>query len=115
MIVGLWLEAFALTFALEGPLATALLGRRGGVPWRRRLGLTLFANLVTHPAVWFIFPELGLPYWRTVALSELWAWLGEAAFYATASPRLRWPRALLVSLAANATSFLVGLAYYRLV
>ena len=42
--------------------------------------LTLFAQLVTHPLVWFVFPYIvGLRGGTATVLSELWAWVAEAA------------------------------------
>ena len=47
----------------------------------RRVGLALLGNALSHPAVWFVFPALGLGWVATTALSETWAWLVEGALY----------------------------------
>jgi hypothetical protein len=73
------------------------------------LALVLFANLASHPAVWFIFSQpflIGTPEYTLVV--EGWAVACEAAFYFVVLRGLSLPRAILVSLAANAASFLVG-------
>jgi hypothetical protein len=87
--------------------------RPAGVRWPRRLALTVFANLLTHPAVWFVFPALRLTYWPTVGISELWAWLGETAFWAAVLPALGWRRALVASLCSNLASFALGWLLFR--
>ncbi len=106
--VDLWFKAFLLTLAVEVPLVAFLL--RGYEPSRSRLVLlALFANLASHPAVWFIFTQLllvGTPEYLVVA--EGWAVAAEAVFYWAVFRGLSAPRAILVSLAANAASFLLG-------
>jgi hypothetical protein len=76
-----WLFAFLLTVVVEAPVVLALT-RDSGVPVAKRFALAFFAQLVTHPLVWFVFPAIpGLRGSTALALSEAWAWLGEAAFY----------------------------------
>jgi len=107
---GAWLIAFLVTVAVETPIVVAL--TRGHIlgPTRRAL-IAVFAQLVTHPLVWFVFPRLvGLTGRSSLALSELWAWLAEAAFYVVVLPGLSPSRALGVSAIANGASILVGLA-----
>jgi hypothetical protein len=104
----LWLRAFLFTLLFELPVAVWLL-RQAEPSLRRRIPLIVFANLATHPAVWFIFPELDLPYLPTVVLAELWAWWIEAAFFFLVM-RTTARRAVLVSGLANATSLALGLA-----
>lgn len=112
----LWLKAFALTCLVEVPLAAWLFrGARQGPA--RRVGLAFFANLASHPAVWFVFPTLGLAYNHAVALSECWAVASEAVFYALAldadraapPASARWLRAAGVALVVNGLSFAIGL------
>jgi hypothetical protein len=106
---GAWLIAFLLTVAVETPIVVALT-RGHSVTAGRRALIALFAQLLTHPLVWFVFPRLvGLTGRSSLALSELWAWLGEAAFYAVVLPGLSPARALGVSALANAASLLVGM------
>lgn len=105
VIVGLWLRAFVFTQIIEAPIYRRMLG----VSWGRALAPSARA----HPAVWFLFPllrRLGIDYVPMVILAELFAWLAEALFLARTQPRVPVRKALLVSLVANATSVLLGLA-----
>ncbi len=109
----LWSRAFALTLVLEGLLVVP--GLRAAQPsLPRRFALLLFANLATHPIVWFVLPEFPLRYSAMVALAELWAFCAEAAFYAMVVERLSWRRGVLLSLAANGLSLLGGIALRKL-
>lgn len=103
-----WLPAFLLTLAVEVPIAAYLL-RRAEPDLPRRVLLVVFANLLTHPSVWFVFTQLfliGTPEYTLAA--EAWAIAIEALFYAIAIRGLtpRW--AIAVALAANTASFAVG-------
>jgi hypothetical protein len=104
-----WLRAFAVTLAVELPLATWLLAP-GGASVPRRVSLVFLANLATHPIVWFVFPELSLSYPVNLCLSETWAVLIEALAFSTAMPALGVRRAFGVSALANGVSYGVGLA-----
>ena len=105
-----WLLAFVLTCALELPVV--LLAMRGREPQPKRvLGVALVGQLLTHPLVWFAFPALPLlgqeeRFW----LSELFAWLAEAALYAGLLAGVSPWRGLGVSGVANAISLAAGLA-----
>jgi hypothetical protein len=108
--VDVWFRAFVLTVVVETPIA-ALVLRRAEPSWPRLLVLILFANLATHPAVWFIFTQpLLLGTWSYMAVVEGWAVAAEALFYWAAFRGLPARRAIGVSLLANAASFLVGQA-----
>lgn len=100
--------AFLLTESIEVPLY--LYGMRGDSPLHWRLAAAFGASAVTHPAVWFVFPALSLPYWAYFAIAETFAvvveWLYLRAFGV--------PNALLLSLLANATSAGVGLILHAL-
>ncbi len=104
-----WLVAFLLTVAVEVPIAVRMLRGRDPGGWRLAV-LVVFANLATHPAVWFVFPQLFLigTLSFTVA-AELWAVAAEAVFYATAFRGVSPLRALGTAVVANAASFVVGL------
>ncbi len=107
--VDTWFRAFLITVAVEAPLATLLL-RRCEPRLPRLLLLILFANLASHPAVWFIFTQLllvGTPEYLLVA--ETWAIACEAVFYWAAVRDVPVRRAIVTSLVANLGSFLVGL------
>ncbi|HVU04942.1 MAG TPA: hypothetical protein VHE30_24495 [Polyangiaceae bacterium] len=104
-----WARAFALTLVVEWAVAIPLL-RRFGASLPRVVALVTFAQLVTHPVVWFVLPGLPVPRLAFLVVAETWAWLGEALFYAVTLPALPRRRALGVALLANATSLGLGLA-----
>jgi hypothetical protein len=103
-----WFTAFVLTVAVEVPIVLVLL--RASEPRLVRVaGLAVFANLATHPVVWYVISQLLLV--GTVAYvvaAELWAVAVEAVFYRIAIVELPLGRAALVAVAANAASFAVG-------
>jgi hypothetical protein len=106
----LWLRAFLLTFAVELPIVVSLL--RGQAPDLVRLTLlVLFANLATHPLIWFVATQ-PLEYGTTeyTVVTEAWAVAAEAVFYWAAVAGVSGRRAFLASLLANAASFAVGVA-----
>jgi hypothetical protein len=103
-----WFRAFLLTLAVEVPIV-ALLLRRLEPSRTRLLVLVLFANLATHPAVWFVFTQfflIGTPGYVVVA--EGWAVGAEAVFYWAAFRGVSVRRAVAVSLVANLASFVAG-------
>lgn len=102
-----WLIGFGLTLLIELPLATWMLKAVEARLWRRLL-LVAFANVVTHPLVWFFFPRIPVTHTAHLALSELWAFGAEALFYWVVLDRLGTRRAVLTSLLANGTSFALG-------
>jgi hypothetical protein len=110
-----WLVAFLITVAVEAPI---VLGLTRDVTMRvsRRFLLIVFAQLATHPLVWFVFPRLvGLTGRTSTLLSELWAWLAEAVFYTLAFPGLTAPRAVGISALANGASVAAGLLLANLI
>ncbi len=106
--VELWFRAFVLTVLVETPIVAYAL--RPYEPSRLRLVLLIvFANLASHPAVWFVFTQLflvGTP--EYVVASEGWAVGLEALFYWAAFRGVSVRRAIAVPLLANAASFLLG-------
>jgi len=100
-VVARYLGLLALTLAVELPLAAALAGseRRGDVT---RACLAL--NLLTHPIAAGLAWLAGVD-WLTLELGVL----AVEALGCRAVTRLRWPRAVLVSVAANAASAAPGL------
>jgi hypothetical protein len=104
-----WLRAFLLTVAIECPLVM-LLTAQSHVAWPKRACLVLAAQLMTHPSVWYVFPAIpGLPRYATLVLSELFAWLAEAAFYAMVDVAPTKLNAVGVAGLANGTSLGIGL------
>lgn len=105
-----WLLAFVLTCALELPVVLFATWGSEAKP-RRVIGVVLAAQLLTHPLVWFAFPRLPLlspegRFW----LSELFAWLAEAALYAGLLSTVSAWRGVGISGIANAISLAAGLA-----
>lgn len=101
-----WLRAFVLTLLIEAPIA--LYGFKS-VKLQRRLGGFMLANILSHPALWFIFPRFE-PYmlWLVVAESAVIVieWLVYAnLFRSMCSQRY----ALIVSAVANIASTVLGL------
>lgn len=124
--VGMWARAFAFTAAIEIVVAALLFAlllrvgldkdaapgsteRRPFARWARLIGLLFFANLASHPAVWFVFPSLDLSYPAMVAWAETWAVASEAIFYWLVFSDVGLGRAVGVSLVANGSSFGLGL------
>lgn len=106
--VDIWFRAFVVTVLVEAPIVVVLL-RRFEPASSRLLALALFANLVSHPAVWFIFSQpllIGTAEYAVVV--ETWAVAIEAVFYwlVVRGTPARW--AIGASLVANAASFLLG-------
>ncbi len=106
-------EALLLSAAIEGPLAFAVVAFarwpcRG--PFHVAIA-TMLATAVTHPQLWsaslWLYPRIG--YWPTVGCAEALVILVEAAIIAWAAG-LSPLRALTVSIVANGTSTLTGLA-----
>lgn len=124
-----WAWAFGFTVAIEVVIASILFTRVLGVAlgegarasdenappparWARIAHLSaviFYANLASHPAVWFVFPNLGLSYSSTVLAAELWAVASEAILYWLVLSNVRLGPATGVSLVANGGSFGIGL------
>jgi len=102
-----WARAFALTLAVEEAVVLAMT-RRDSEPWAKRAGLVAFANLATHPAVWFVFPLVLTHDTTRLVASETWAVVLEAVFYAL-TMKMSAGRAFGVSAIANAASFGAGI------
>jgi hypothetical protein len=104
-----WLFAFAFTQLVETGIYVQAVGDR---PWRERLAIGLGASAITHPLVWYVIPDVGssfgLGWWTTIAIAETFAVVVEAGWLAAFGVR----RAFLWSLAANMTSFSLGLFGY---
>jgi len=108
----LWLRGFALTLALELPVAVPLLASVEPSRLRRAMAV-LLVNLATHPLVWFFFPHLGWPWSRVLWAAEGWAFGFEVIAYRVIFSSATWRRCALVSVAANLSSFLLGLVAGR--
>ena len=95
-----WLEAFALTVAIELPLVMCIAPRGHR---RRVLGDGLAANLLTHPCAWWAVLAAGAPW----LLVEAVVCAVEAAVYCGAS-KISLRRALVASLVANSVTAAIG-------
>jgi len=100
--------ALLLTLAVEVPVAVGLVRRRrwGAASPAHVALVAAGASLVTHPLLWMALHRLhGLP---ALVAAEAAVVVVESAAYAWAAG-LRARHALIVSAAANATSFGTGL------
>ena len=103
-----WFAAFLLTLVVEVPIGVVLLRRAEPNPLRAA-ALVVFANLVTHPIVWFVWTQVFLVGTvEYVVAAEAWAIAAEAVFYAVVVPGLGPGRAVVIAVVANAASFAVG-------
>jgi hypothetical protein len=94
-----WLVAFFFTQLFEIPIYFRI---------TRSFRVSFLASAMTHPLVWFVFPQLmgfGVSYGVMVALAEIFAVLAEAWWLKVNDV----PRALLWSFLANAFSATCGL------
>jgi len=101
------LAAFGLTLAVELPwygagLVTLRLVRR----WWWALALGLLINAVSHPLLWWTLAPH--PSWAWLAGAEVGVWLLETLLL-WAAVRRDLGLLLVLSLAANASSLLIGL------
>lgn len=103
----LWFHAFVVTLGVELVVAVPLL-RKAEPSWIRRVGAVLFANLASHPLVWFVIPRFGLGHISTDIVCEAWAIGLELVFYQFVF-RIGFVQALSVSALANGASLAVGL------
>lgn len=104
--VTLWSHAFAVTLLIELLVAVPLLGR--GRPLLHRVGAVAAAQLLSHPSVWFVWPELGLQRTAYLLLAETWAVVTELLLYRLIYTELAWSRVLAVSALANGASLAVA-------
>ncbi len=99
-----WFRAFCFTQLIEVPIYGKLLGIRPSIAFG--------ASMLTHPYVWFVFPPLvfgwGGNYVVMCVVAEVFAWLGETAYFAHYFG-VPIKRAAVGSLVANGTSFGLGL------
>lgn len=103
-----WLPAFVLTVLVEGVVVVVGLRPTGVAIWRLAL-ISLFANLATHPSVWFVFTQLFLVgTTEYLVVAEGFAVVVEALFFWVVLPGLTPRRAIVVAVAANAASFVTG-------
>jgi hypothetical protein len=105
-------EALCLSAAIEAPVAYATV-RFARWPCRGPLyaaAASALATALTHPLLWALalWAYDRMPAWQALLGLEALVVLAEAVPIAWIA-RLRWRQAILVSLLANAASFLSGL------
>lgn len=96
-----WLAAYAFTQLVEVPIYVAATRGRS---LAQRLAIAFGASAVTHPFVWFVWPELVRPYLLFVVVAEVFAIAVETAWLAAFDVK----KPLAWALGANLVS--VGLA-----
>jgi hypothetical protein len=107
-----WLTAFVWTNALELPVYVLALRRRFDCWWMPCV-LAFVLNVVTHPALWYVFPRIS-PFWLYAVCGEAAVVCIEAVGVKLALRKRGTMRfAFGVSLAANTVSTVVGLALTR--
>lgn len=89
---------------LEAPVYFLMLKNR---PWRERIAFWISANLVSYPAVFFIFPHLDWARWACELGAEIWAPLSEVAVGRFILPKFSW-RDVLTVICANLFSWGLG-------
>jgi len=112
-----FLKALLLTVSLECFMAVLLkkfFGRRlklSSFSYVRLIGFVAIASTLTLPYAWFILPAFfsGLTY---ILIAEVSVTLIEAAFYGF-TMRLPWWSAVIIAVAANAFSYLIGLTFVK--
>jgi hypothetical protein len=104
-VIRLWLVAFLWTLAIEQPIYWLALRRRTRRWWHPG-AICALANAITHPLLWFAYPQFE-PYVAYVLLGEICVALAEAALIYAVVRDVRV--AITTSLAANATSTLLGI------
>lgn len=100
-----YLAVLLLTNAVE--LLVVALAYRG--EWRRMIPTAALATTATHLLMHFGLPVVADTRLQWLLSGEILATVVEAAAYAFVSRRAGWPKALMVSAAANTASFAVGL------
>ena len=109
-----WIMAFSITQVVEITVGS-LFWKDEDISTKRKC-LTIFgASLITHPMVWFVFPNIqhegGFSYEEYLLMAEGYAYSVEAFYYYVVKVK----RPILLSIATNTCSFLLGLLIYAFV
>ena len=109
-----WIMAFTLTQVIEITVGM-LFWRDDKVSSPKKVAILFGASLITHPMVWFIFPQIrdegGYSYGEYLLMAESYAYGVEALYYYA----FRVKRPILLSVLANSGSFLTGVFLYEFV
>jgi len=98
-----WLISFLKTLVVEIPIYVFL--ARSSVPWRRAAWAALACTVVTHPALWYLWPHVTDDFRIYIVTGELIVALVESVvFYYLARP-VSYILALSASFFANAASY----------
>lgn len=100
-----WARYFVVTTLVELTLAVPLLDR--AERRTRRVAAVFFAQLSSHPTVWFVLPALGMRRGPYLVVAETWAIVSELLLYRLVFERLAWSRSLGVSAVANGASLAI--------
>jgi hypothetical protein len=110
MFLSTWPSAFVATALVEVPIVVIATRATPWPAWRRA-AIGMFAQLATHPIVWFVVPQIpGLDWRSALWLSELWAVFAEGCLYALTLPGVRPWTAFGLSALANGASLGIGVA-----
>ena len=117
IIVEQFFVALALTVGIEAIVVVLVLRLLYKIPnsrlsYLRIISASLFASVLTLPYLWFVLPEYIPDFWKMTALGEPLVTIVEGLFYILVL-HLSLPRAMFLSLTANATSFFAGLIIYH--
>lgn len=77
------------------------------VSYGKLIVIVAVASIITLPYVWFILPIILKTRIQYVIIAELLVWIAEAVWY-KAILKLNIKQALILSLAANGFSYLIG-------
>ena len=109
-----WIMAFSLTQVIEVTVGL-LFWTDTKVSMLRKISILFGASLITHPMVWFIFPQIrdegGFSYGEYLLMVESYAYGVEALYYYA----FRIHRPILLSVITNSCSFLTGVFLYEFV
>ena len=98
-----WLISFLKTLVVEIPIYVFFARRT--VPWRRAALAALVCTVVTHPALWYLWPHVTDDFRVYIITGEVIVALVESVvFYFLARP-IRFSLALSASFIANAASY----------
>lgn len=109
-----WIMAFTLTQVIEITVGM-LFWKDKEVSSARKICILFGASLITHPMVWFIFPQIrdegGFSYGEYLWMAESYAYGVEALYYYA----FRIKRPIVLSVITNSCSFLTGVFLYAFV
>lgn len=114
-----FLNALLLTVGIETFVVILALRFLYRIPnknlsYYRIIGAAIFASVLTLPYLWFVLPELISDFWKMTAIGEPLVTIVEGFYYLLVL-RISLPKAMLLSLMANGTSFFAGLVIYHVI